>query len=92
MIRVLKRNDWQDDWGLTQFADARFHVAPELVVEHVLSRALPLMNSLMRETPVERLVAPERRSGIRRHEASHDPRDPFAVQHQESLKWQLGIG
>jgi hypothetical protein len=92
LVSILRRRGWDSDWGLTQFGERRFHVTPDLVVEHVMRSVLPLMNALMAETPVEAL-GPDAVD----HTVSDGPPqstsldDPFAPRFRQSLALQLGF-
>lgn len=91
LVEVLRRRGWDEEWGLTEFGGGRFHATPDLVIEHVLGAALPLMNAMMTATPVERF--PPLQEGEIKHgpPTGDDPSDAFATRHQRSLRWQLGF-
>jgi hypothetical protein len=90
LMTVLERRNWSEAWGVTEFEDGRFYVSPEQLVEHMLKTAIPVLNDLMRETPVESLLnLPGRYTGPAEED---DPGDAFAVRHQRSVMYQLGLG
>lgn len=89
LMAVVERRNWSTEWGLKQFTDDRVYVEPGAFVEHVLRASLPILNNLMRETPVENLgVDPGPRSTPPQ---SDNWTDPFAVRHQRSILYQLGF-
>ncbi len=91
LVEILRRRGWDQDWGLTEFYAGRFRATPDLIVDHVLRAALPLMNAMMAATPVQQLVAANTKPGHDAPPSSDDPGDPFAVRYQNSLRWQLGF-
>lgn len=91
LVEVLMRRGWDQNWGLAEFDAGRFHATPDLIVEHVLQAAIPLMNAMMVATPVERLVTADATPSLDAPPSSDDLNDPFAARHQESLRWQLGF-
>lgn len=56
LLELLNARQWSESWGLTQFYEGRFYVAPDALIEHLLQASLPILNTLMRLTPVERLL------------------------------------
>ncbi len=84
LLEILESRGWSDTWGLTQFYEGRFYVAPDAFIEHLLRASLPVLNDLMRLTPVERLLdSPTTGTGL-------PPTDgPFA--HGASVLMQLGF-
>lgn len=84
LLELLEARDWSDTWGLTEFYEGRFYVAPESFIEHLLRASLPVLNDLMRLTPVERLLdRPTASTGL-------PPTDgPFA--HGDNVLMQLGF-
>jgi len=84
LLELLEARGWSDTWGLTEFYEGRFYVAPEAFIEHLLRASLPVLNDLMRLTPIERLIdRPMTSSGL-------PPTDgPFA--HGDSVLMQLGF-
>lgn len=84
LLELLTTRGWSDTWGLTEFYRGRFYVAPDAFIEHLLRASVPVLNDLMRLTPVERLLdAPATSTG-------EPPMDgPFA--HGHSVLMQLGF-
>jgi len=91
LLQVLDRHGWGGQWGIDSWGDDQFLVNPGLVVEHLLTRSLCLLNQLMAATPVVQLQGSD---GVPvSHHASkvRSDHDPFSARHQESLRWQLGL-
>ncbi len=84
LLELVEARGWSDTWGLTEFHEGRFYVAPEAFIEHLLRASLPVLNVLMRLTPVEQLLdGPTASTGL-------PPTDgPFA--HGDSVLMQLGF-
>lgn len=90
LMAVVERHGWAAEWGLTEFIEGRVYLDPGAFVEHVVQAAVPILNDLMRETPVERLGC---RPGANTEPPQSDLlSDPFALRHQRSILYQLGFG
>lgn len=56
LLELLEARDWSDSWGLTKLTEGRFFVRPDAFIEHLVRATLPVLNVLMRLTPVELLL------------------------------------
>jgi hypothetical protein len=85
---ILKRRGWEGGIGLNEFSENRTYVSPEDLGLHLIREAVPLLNRLMTETPVERLgTIPDGAE----HSWDMDPTNMFARQHQRSVLLQFGL-
>lgn len=88
LLEILEGRGWADIWGLTEFYGGRFYVAPDAFMEHIVRASIPILNRLLQETPVERLLGqPPRAPGRPTSDASNP--DPFA--YQDNVLMQLGF-
>lgn len=79
-----------EEWGVESVIPGRLHFDPGVFVEELLPQALAMLNSVMDNTPVERLSnvslmpsdsLPARDSRL----------DTFNEMNRQSIRWQLGL-
>lgn len=56
LLEILEARDWSDVWGLSKLTEGRFFVRPDAFIEHLVRATFPVLNELMRLTPVELLL------------------------------------
>jgi hypothetical protein len=87
LVSAMDELGGRELFGVRQLLPDRIHADPGLLLDALFSRALELLDELMRLTPVERLegvsIAPEHH---------HPPSDGgFDEWSRTSIRWQLGL-
>jgi hypothetical protein len=77
-------------WGVESLIPGRLHFDPGTFVEELFSQVLVMLNSIMANTPVERLshVALTPTDAL---PASDSRFDTFGEMNRQSIRWQLGL-
>ncbi|WP_336158579.1 hypothetical protein [Amycolatopsis sp. VC5-11] len=90
LITAMEALGGTEKWGVKEMIPGRMHAAPHILLEAILPPAISLLDSIMMQTPVERLPS-YNASEVTLAPPSNDPLSPFSENNRKSIRWQLGL-
>lgn len=91
VMKAIEGLGGAETWGVESLVPGRLHFDPGMFVEEVFPQVLGMLNSIMENTPVERLSNVSLTPNDSLPARDHPRLDTFGEMNRQSIRWQLGL-